>query len=244
MSDKFRRVLTNSQINIRRQLMATPQSNQPTTSAQGRQQEQQNSLARRGGIATLPAMWLNPFDIFNGDPVSLFRRVQNEMTRAFAPVGRNRVPSSTDGAGPLVWVPAIDVSEQNGKLVVSAELPGLTDEDVTVEVSDDSIVIQGERQQEQEETQGGIHRTERIYGQFYRVIPLPDGANPDEGRAEFVNGVLRVSVPVAQGSSNVRQIPIQTSNSAQPSARKAPDQPAAKNDSSTSSESQATQKVA
>jgi HSP20 family protein len=224
--------------------MATPQSNQPATSAQGRQQEQQNALARRSAMAALPALWLDPFDIFNTDPVSLFRRVQNEMTRAFAPTGRNRASGRTDDVSPLVWVPAIDVSEQNGNLVVSAELPGLTDDDVTVEVSDDSIVIQGERQQEQEETQGGIHRTERRYGQFYRVIPLPDGANPDEARAEFVNGVLRISVPVAQGSSNMRQIPIQTSSSTQPSAGKAADQPADKSGSSSSSESQATQKAA
>jgi HSP20 family protein len=224
--------------------MATPQSNQPATSAQGRQQEQQNALARRSGMAALPALWLDPFDIFNSDPVSLFRRVQNEMTRAFAPTGRNRASGRSDEVNPLVWVPAIDVSEQNGNLVVSAELPGLTDEDVTVEVSDDSIVIQGERQQEQEETQGGIHRTERRYGQFYRVIPLPDGADPDKARAEFVNGVLRISLPVAQGPSNVRQIPIQTSNSTQPSTGKAADQPEAKSGSSTSSESQTTQKAA
>ncbi len=88
-----------------------------------------------------------------------------------------------------------------------------------------------------------VHQVQFLL-QFYRVIPLPDGANPDEARAEFVNGVLRISVPVAQGSSNVRQIPIQTSSSTQPSTGKAADQPAAKSGSSTSSESQATQKAA
>jgi HSP20 family protein len=225
--------LTNQLRPKRRKIMATLQTNQ-----------QQQALARRSGMASLPALWLDPFDLFNSNPVSLFRRMQDEMTRALAPSGRNRASGRTDGANALVWVPAIEVAEQDGNFVVSAELPGITDEDVTVEVSDDAIVIQGERQQEREDTQGGMHRTELRYGQFYRVIPLPDGANPDEARAEFVNGVLRISVPVAQNNNNVRQITIQTSSSTQQAGEKNSDQPAAKSSSSKSSETPPAQKGA
>jgi HSP20 family protein len=114
-------------------------------------------------------------------------------------------------------VPAIEVAEKEGNLVVSAELPGLTDQDVTVEINDDVLVIRGEREVEREEDTGQIRRTERRYGAFYRAIPLPDGAQTDKASAEFRDGVLRITVPVAQTQSNTRQIPVQASGSQQPS---------------------------
>jgi HSP20 family protein len=113
------------------------------------------------------------------------------------------VPPASQGQGTGVgygttslWYPQIEVSEKQGNLVVCADLPGLKKEDVQLEVHDDQLVLQGERRNESSQTEGGIYRTERSYGSFYRTIPLPDGVNPDQVRATFKDGVLEVTVPV------------------------------------------------
>src|SRR2546427_469881 len=90
------------------------------------------------------------------------------------------------------WAPAVEMLERNGQLVVRAELPGLSPDDVRIEVSSDgSLVIEGERRSEVEaEEEGGVYRSERIYGRFSRVIALPDGVDVDRAQARFDNGVL------------------------------------------------------
>ncbi len=108
-----------------------------------------------------------------------------------------------------VWSPAIEVAERDGKYLIHAELPGLKPEEVKVELRDNALVIEGERRSEHEENRGGIHRSERRYGQFYREIPLPEGVNPDQVNARFENGMLEITAPVPQARSNSRQIPIQ-----------------------------------
>ena len=80
-----------------------------------------------------------------------------------------------------------------------------------MEVTDEGLVIQGERKREHEEKREGYYRSERSYGQFYRLIPLPENANIDQAHAEFRNGELRVSIPVPEQQRRVRQIPISTS---------------------------------
>ena len=99
--------------------------------------------------------------------------------------------------------------QQGDNLTVCAELPGLNKDDVKVEASDEGLVIRGERKQENEERREGMYRSERSYGSFYRVVPLPEGANVDQARAEFKNGVLKVSIPVPQQQQRSREIPIQ-----------------------------------
>jgi HSP20 family protein len=172
-------------------------------------------------LSPLPALWADPFDMFI-NPFSLLRRMQDEVSRALAPgsstgnlAGRtgSNLQTRPDDFSTVMWVPAVEVAIQDNKFVVSAELPGLSDKDVNVQITDDAIVIQGERQLEREEDRGTIRRTERAYGQFYRMIALPDGADPEQARAEFDNGVLRITVPLSQAKSNTRQIPIEASGS-------------------------------
>ncbi|HEY1337350.1 MAG TPA: Hsp20/alpha crystallin family protein, partial [Bryobacteraceae bacterium] len=68
----------------------------------------------------------------------------------------------------------------------------------------------GEKKREQKSEQGGYHRSEFSYGHFYRMIPLPEGADADKAKAEFKNGVLQVQVPIQEQKHNKRQIPINT----------------------------------
>jgi HSP20 family protein len=100
------------------------------------------------------------------------------------------------------------VFEREGKLVVRADVPGMRRDQITIEVENGELVISGERQQEQEERRGGIYRSERTYGSFYRVIPLPEGANPEQATATFKDGVLEITMPAPQRSSG-RRIEIQ-----------------------------------
>ena len=64
-----------------------------------------------------------------------------------------------------------------------------------MDVTDDTVTIQGERQQEEETEHGGVYRSERRYGSFYRTIPLPEGAITDQAKASFTNGVLEITIP-------------------------------------------------
>jgi HSP20 family protein len=106
------------------------------------------------------------------------------------------------------FVPAVEVTSRDGQYIVRADLPGMRPEDVKVEIADDAIVLEGERKCEV--TDDGGTRSERLYGRFYRSIPLPDGAKSEEAQARFDNGVLEISVPVSGPRS--RQIPIETTS--------------------------------
>ena len=132
------------------------------------------------------------------------RRMTEEMDRVIQEFGLER--DSGNRAG---WSPAIEVSERDGKYNVRAELPGLSPDDVRVEVVNDALVIQGERKVEHEEKDGGVQRTERQYGLFYRSIPLPEGAELEHANARFQNGMLEVTIPVPQQKENRRPIRIE-----------------------------------
>jgi HSP20 family protein len=162
-------------------------------------------LSRVEGIFTQTAplgRWLGM------SPFALMREFTNEMDRAFRTTG---LPAS-EVAG--MWSPTVDVRQCDGDLVVTAEVPGLKKEEINVELSEDALVIEGERKREHKEDHEGYHRFERNYGKFYRSIPLPEGAKTDQVKAELQDGVLKVSIPVPQAEKKVRQIPIETRSGA------------------------------
>lgn len=176
---------------------------------------QRTALARRSAIPNVPALLLDPFGFFD-DNFSLFRGLQ-DMSRIF---GQGQSGMSRSGArgndfSMMPWAPATEVDYRDGNLVVSAELPGLGESDVDVQVVNGNLIIRGERRDEREQDEGGARRTEIRYGQFYRSIPLPDEAQLDHARAEFDNGILRVIIPVP---NNVRQIPVQATSSTEAGA--------------------------
>lgn len=136
----------------------------------------------------------DPFGSFFGtSPFALFRRLTEDMDRlAFG--------GTSPFAGGGRFAPQIEVAERDGRLLVRADLPGCSPEDFRVDVEENSLILSGERRSEQEQTRGGVHRSERTYGSFRRVIPLPPGANVDAAEANFKNGVLEISIPLPEQS--------------------------------------------
>jgi HSP20 family protein len=163
-------------------------------------------MQRRGGGGYLPSILaITPRDFLTMSPFGLMRRFTEELDRMFSSLGGSTSGTSLDE---LAWVPAVEIRQNDNNLVISAELPGLTEKDVRVEATPDGLLIQGERKQESTGEEGGVRRSERVYGQFYRLIPLPEDADVENAQASFENGVLQVTIPIPESQQNRRQIPI------------------------------------
>ena len=163
-------------------------------------------MQRRGGGGYLPSILaIPPRDFLTMSPFGLMRRFTEELDRMFSSLGGSTSGTSLDE---LAWVPAVEIRQNDNNMVISAELPGLTEKDVRVEATPDGLVIQGERKQEYTDEEGGVRRSERVYGQFYRLIPLPEDADVENAQASFENGVLQITIPIPESQQNRRQIPI------------------------------------
>ena len=103
--------------------------------------------------------------------------------------------SAATGTGPRRWVPAVDLVEREGQLVLRADLPGLDRDDVDVQIKDGILTVSGERKYENESKGEGYHRVERSFGRFSRSLRLPRGVDASAVSASFDRGVLEVTVP-------------------------------------------------
>jgi HSP20 family protein len=111
-------------------------------------------------------------------------------------------------SGATAWSPPMEVAQRDNQLVVRAELPGVKQEDVHVEIKNDRLVIEGDRPEEPQKEGQGFRRTERSYGHFYRAIALPEGINPEQASASMRDGVLEVTMPVQQTQQQGRHLDI------------------------------------
>lgn len=91
--------------------------------------------------------------------------------------------------------PSVDIFEEGGEMVVKAELPGITKENLKVTITENTLTITGEKKQEEKVEKKDYHRVERSYGSFTRSFRLPDNVNGDKAKASFKDGVLEVRVP-------------------------------------------------
>ena len=158
-----------------------------------------------GALMNRPEVYFPTFpfgNLFSANPFGLMKRFTEEMDRTFA---NFTPPVEVD-----LWAPPLEVKHKDGNFIVTAELPGLTKEEVKVEVVEESLVIEGERKRVKEVKGEEFFRSERYYGKFYRSIPLPKGAKADLIKAELTNGVLEVVIPVPEVKPNLRHIPIGT----------------------------------
>jgi HSP20 family protein len=104
-------------------------------------------------------------------------------------------PGSTVGARNQRWAPAIDLVEADDHFLLEADLPGLSEGDVSIEVQDNVLTVSGERKSEHERKERGWYRLERSFGRFSRSLTLPEGVDADAISATFENGVLKVRIP-------------------------------------------------
>ncbi|MFN8161064.1 MAG: Hsp20/alpha crystallin family protein [Solirubrobacterales bacterium] len=129
--------------------------------------------------------------IVRWDPARDLDALQSDFNRLFDSFFEGR---SGEG-GRRRWVPAMDLVEDDDHLVLRADLPGISEDDVKIEVKDRVLTVSGERRAEHEEKRGGIRRIERSFGSFSRSLSLPEGIDPGQVTANFDRGVLEVKVP-------------------------------------------------
>jgi len=127
-------------------------------------------------------------DLARWDPFRQMSALRQEIDRALAATGEgSRLPSR--------WAPTADVIERDDEFLVTAELPGVKDEDLDVRVEHGTLVVSGERRLEDEVSEDRYYRIERSYGGFERRFPLPAGVGEDDIQASIAYGVLRVRIP-------------------------------------------------
>jgi HSP20 family protein len=129
------------------------------------------------------------------EPFREITSLQSEMNRLFNTFFDSPTTPGGNGAAVRRWVPAMDLVETEGHFVLRADLPGLSEEDVAIELEDNVLTVAGERQAEHEDKREGFYRLERSSGQFRRSLTLPDGIDPEAIEARFDKGVLEVRIP-------------------------------------------------
>ena len=131
--------------------------------------------------------------IVRWEPLREVASIQNEMNRLFGTVFDS--PSPGNGSAMRRWMPAMDLVEADEHFVLRADLPGMSEEDVNIEVEERVLTISGERKAEHTETKDGYQRFERAFGAFSRSLTLPEGIDAEAVSASFDRGVLEVRIP-------------------------------------------------
>lgn len=154
--------------------------------------------AGKPGKAAAPA-WLP--NLLQGweEPMVMVRKMSEEMDQLFERfIGRPMMTRSGQGGMAGKWMPSVEISQRDDQLIICADLPGIKQEDVQIEIHNDKLTIEGERREEHQQpaNAAGYRRSERSYGNFYRMIPLPAGVDPDSAQASMHDGVLEIRIPV------------------------------------------------
>ena len=126
------------------------------------------------------------------EPAAELNTIQSEMNRLF----NSFFDTPARGSGSeRRWIPAMDLIETGDHYVLRADLPGLDEKDVNIELESDVLTISGERRAQHSDSEGGYRRIERAYGAFSRSLTLPEGVRPEAVEATFNAGVLEVRIP-------------------------------------------------
>lgn len=127
----------------------------------------------------------------------LLPQFQREMNKLFGDFfGDRNVPSLwSDGGDWRSFTPSVDIHDDGKVVRIEAELPGLDEKDIDLELNGRFLTLRGEKREEKDESEEGWHKVERRFGSFVRTIELPEGINYDEAKAEYRKGLLRVTLP-------------------------------------------------
>ena len=128
------------------------------------------------------------------EPARELQAIQQEMNRLFGSAFETQGGLANGTAGSR-WIPPMDLVEDDDHFVVRADLPGVEEKDVSVELEDNVLTISGERRSDAEQRKEGYYRIERAHGAFTRSLTLPEGIDPEGIKASYGNGVLEVRIP-------------------------------------------------
>ncbi|MFB3851881.1 MAG: Hsp20/alpha crystallin family protein [Acidobacteriota bacterium] len=129
------------------------------------------------------------------NPFHEIMAMQNQLDRLFGETLERGTRGDFDFGS---WMPPVDLREENDKLVLEMELPGLKKDDVEISLENNVLTIKGERKFEKEEKKENFHKIERSYGKFSRSFSLPTTVKPDGIDASLKDGILTVSLPFAE----------------------------------------------
>ena len=166
------------------------------TTREGRTRE--SGLVRR---SPLQGTMLTPFGLMRAMADDIERLFGDDLGFGRGGYGLSGAGSSYDpwrGAGRMTqanWAPQLETFRRENQLVVRADLPGMSKDDINIEVEDNILSISGERSDENRDERDDYYRSERTYGRFFRAIQLPDGVDAEKVEAQFKDGVLEVTIP-------------------------------------------------
>jgi HSP20 family protein len=146
--------------------------------------------------------------IVRWEPLRELSSLQTEMNRLFSAAFEGGAQGT---AAARRWAPAMDLLETDEHFVLRADLPGVSEEDVNIELEDNVLTVSGERKAEHEDNREGFYRVERTFGSFSRSLTLPRGVDADAVSATFDKGVLEVRIPKPE-ERKPRRISISGSN--------------------------------
>lgn len=180
----------------------------PAAGSAGTRTGQEPGAAQRsGGSQWLPHL-LQGWE----EPKVMVKKMSEEMDQLFERfIGRPMASRFGQAGSTGKWMPPIEVAQRGDELVICADLPGVRIEDVQIEIDHDKLSIEGERRELTRQAQvAGYRRSERAYGRFHRMIPLPPGADADAAKASMRDGVLEITMPMpASTERRGRRIDIQ-----------------------------------
>lgn len=131
------------------------------------------------------------------DPFREMSSLQERMNRLMSDF-RTRTPWTEEEMAQGAWVPAVDIYETKDSIVLNVELPGVTKEEISLEVKDNTLTLRGEKKMEKDVKEESYHRMERTYGSFMRAFTLPSTVQQEKVKARFRDGILEVSIPKAE----------------------------------------------
>jgi HSP20 family protein len=143
------------------------------------------------------------------DPWNTLSKLHHEVNTAF----QNRISglehNDSSSVATSNWSPAVDIEEQSTRFVITADVPGVSPEDIEITMENGILTIKGERNEEQNVERDGFRRVERVSGSFYRRFSLPDTANPEKISAHGKNGVLEIVIPKGE-KAQARRITVKS----------------------------------
>ncbi len=140
------------------------------------------------------------------DPFRDVLALQNRMNSLFQEY--NRTQGEGDALATAAFVPPVDVYEDEHKIVLKLEVPGMKESDLDIQIENSLLTVRGERKFEKEEKEENFHRIERRYGSFYRSFTVPNTVNPESIKASYEAGVLRIELE-KRAEARPKQIKVQ-----------------------------------